>query len=429
MAEDQIISTGGNIGMDSDAKLGTVVKSTQKKKTSGGKTSGVAKAPGPRVIEVAPVVGPAKMRKRHWGGILSFLVLVVAPLIVVAWYLAAVSINQYASVTGFTVRQNQGASATDLLGGFSKLIGGGGGSSDTDILHKFIQSPALLKILDDKLDISSHYGAPSKEDPIFSLRSNASAEDLVHYWPRMAVISYEQSSGLIELQIRAFDSQKAQTIAITVLDESQKLINNLNAQARQDIIGYAEADLKLAQQRLKSAQEALTSFRNRTQIVDPTIDLQGRLGVLNNLQQQLADALIEVDLLLDAAGSDDPRLSQATRLITVIRNRIVQERKNIASEGDMVDGIDYPILIAEYENLLINRKFAATSYSASLAALESARVDASRQNRYLAVYEKPTFAESPEYPRRWVLFGLIALFTFLIWSILVLIFYSIRDSR
>lgn len=429
MAEDQILSTGGSTGMDSGSKSAPVVKSTPKKKAPGGKGPQAAKVPTPRVIEVAPVVGPAKMRKRHWGGILSFLVLVVAPLILVAWYLAAVSINQYASVTGFTVRQNQGASATDLLGGFSKLIGGGGGSSDTDILHKFIQSPALLKILDDKLDIADHYGTPSKEDPIFSLRADASAEDLVRYWPRMAVISYEQSSGLIELQIRAFDPQKAQTIARTILDESQKLINNLNAQARQDIIGYAEADLGLAQTRLKNAQDELTSFRNRTQIVDPTIDLQGRLGVLNNLQQQLADALIEMDLLLDGTSSDDPRLGLADLRISVIRNRIVQERQNVASENNVVDGIDYPILIAEYESLLINREFAATSYSATLAALESARVDASRQNRYLAVYEEPTLAESPEYPRRWVLFGLIALFTFLIWSILVLIFYSIRDSR
>lgn len=434
MAEDEIISTddGPRIGVNAASE--PVVG----KKAPPGKGRGSAKAPQkkslpkapiPRVIEVAPVVGPAKMRKRHWGGILSFFALVVAPLILVAWYLAAVAINQYTSVAGFTVRQNEGASATDLLGGFSSLVGGGGGSSDTDILYKFIQSPALVNILNDKLDISDHYSAPSKIDPIFSLRMNASAEDLVNYWPRVAIISYEQSSGLIELQVRAFDPQTAQTIVRNIMDESQKLINNLNAQSRQDIIEYAEADLDLAQDRLKAAQERLTLFRTRTQIVDPTIDLQGRLGVLNNLQQQLADALIEMDILSDGTSSTDPRLDQAARRITVIRNRIVQERQNVASESVGVDGIDYPVLIAEYENLLINREFSATSYSAALAALESARADASRQNRYLAVYEEPTLAESSEYPRRWVIFGLIALFTFLIWSILVLVFYSIRDSR
>lgn len=428
MAEDQNSSTDGATEADKAIVPEPVVKPAPKKKAPA-KGRGPAKVPVPRVIEVAPVVGPAKMRNRHWGGILSFFVLVLAPLIVVGWYLAAVSINQYASVVGFTVRQNQGANASDIMGGFSQLIGGGGGTSDTDILHKFIQSPALLKILDNKLDLTGHYTAPSKEDPVFSLRENADAEDLVRYWPRMAKVSYEQSSGLLDLQILAFDSQTAQTIAQSILDESQKLINNLNAQARQDIIQYAETDLELAQNRLKTAQGVLTAFRNRTQIVDPIIDLQGRLGVLNNLQQQLADALIELDLLVDSARSGDPRMDQANQRIEVIRNRIVQERRNVASESDTVDGVDYPALIAEYENLLVNREFAETSYSASLAALESARADAARQSRYLAVYVDPTFAESAEYPRRWVLFGLFTLFIFLTWSILVLIFYSIRDSR
>lgn len=402
-------------------------KEAVKKKAPRRKAGG--KPPEPKIIEVPPVVGPAKMRQRHWGGIFSFIGLVIVPLIVLGWYLAAVSINQYASVVGFTVRQNQGASATDILGGFSQLVGGGGGTSDTDILHKFIQSPALVKALDEKLDLSGHYSQYASADPVFSLKADADAEDLVNYWSRVGRVSYDQSSGLIELQILAFDPLTAQQIASAILDESRVLINNLNAQARQDIIQYAEADLDLAKSRLKVAQEGLTLFRNRTQIVDPSIDLQGRLGVLNNLQQQLADALIELDLLADGSNASDPRLDQVRRRIEVIRNRIVQERENVASDSKTVDGVDYPVLIAEYETLLVNREFAQSSYSASLASLESARTDASRQSRYLAIYVEPTFAESAEYPRRWVIFGLAAMFIFLIWATLVLVYYSIRDSR
>lgn len=415
----------GDQAKEVDEKI--VADDAVKKKPVRRKASG--KIPEPKIIEVPPVVGPAKIRQRHWGGIFSFLGLVIVPLILLGWYLAAVSINQYASVAGFTVRQSQGASATDILGGFSQLVGGGGGTSDTDILHQFIQSSALVQKLDEKLDLASHYSMHANEDPVFALKADADAETLVRYWSRVGRISYDQSSGLIELQILAFDPLTAQQIASAILDESRTLINNLNAQARQDIIQYAEADLDLAKDRLQEVQEALTLFRNRTQIVDPSIDLQGRLGVLNNLQQQLADALIESDLLIDGSNVSDPRLDQVNRRIEVIRKRIVQERDNIASDSETVDGIDYPGLIAEYENLLVNREFAQNSYSASLASLESARVDASRQSRYLAIYVDPTLAESAEYPRRWVIFGLAALFIFLIWSTLVLIYYSIRDSR
>ena len=68
-----------------------------------------------------------------------------------------------------------------------------------------------------------------------------------------------------------------------------------------------------------------------------------------------------------------------------------------------------------------------TCYRAALTALEVAREDAARQSRYLATYVKPTLAQNAEYPKRWILAGLAGLFLLLIWSILALIYYSIRD--
>lgn len=91
-------------------------------------------------------------------------------------------------------------------------------------------------------------------------------------------------------------------------------MNDLNATARADAISFAEADLEVALGRLRSAREALTAFRTRTQIVDPESDLQGRMGVLNNLQQQLAEALIDYDLLSENTGMI------ATRRIGAVRS-------------------------------------------------------------------------------------------------------------
>ena len=54
------------------------------------------------------------------------------------------------------------------------------------------------------------------------------------------------------------------------------------------MLRYAEQDLADAVARLKTARESLVRFRTRTQIVDPESDLQGRMGVLASLQQQLA---------------------------------------------------------------------------------------------------------------------------------------------
>lgn len=387
------------------------------------------KKPVAKVVEVAPIAPAAKMRGRHWGLLLGFLIFAVIPMALTAFYLWTRAADQYASTVGFTVRQEGGANASDLLGGIAATMSTSSGQGDTDILYEYIQSQHLVAAVDKKFDLRTAYSAAREQDPYFTIKPDASIEDLVAYWPNVVRISYDQATRLIELRVLAFEPQMAQGIAIEIVAQSQELINELNAQARSDTIRYAEDDLVEAQARLKVAREALVLFRTRTQIVDPETDLQGRMGVVNTLQQQLAEALIEFDLLLETTATSDPRMQQARQRIEVIRDRIAEERAAVAAGADNVSGQDYPTLLALYESLVVDREFAEKSYTAALAALDAARADAQRQSRYLATYVAPTYPETSEYPRRMTLFGLTSLFLILVWSIVALVFYSIRDSR
>jgi capsular polysaccharide transport system permease protein len=77
----------------------------------------------------------------------------------------------------------------------------------------------------------------------------------------------------------------------------------------------------------------------------------------------------------------------------------------------------------------VDREYAESTYAASLAALDSARANANRQNLYLAAYITPTLAEKSEYPQRSLILALVALFSLLIWSIASLIYYALRDRK
>ena len=388
-------------------------------------------APNPEPpMQLMPVAEPAYMKRRHWGILASFVALVIAPVIVVGIYLFVIATDQYSSTVGFTVRQEESGSASELLGGLANFAGAQGGS-DSDVLYEFIQSQQIVEAIAERMDLVNHYSQYWSNDPVFSIWPDASIEDLVWFWQRVVRISYDQSTGLIEVQVLAFDADTAQQLAHEIVRESQDMINALNEAAREDAMRYAEADLEEALARLKVAREELTRFRTRTQIVDPEADIQGRMGVVNNLQQQLAEALIELDLVQESANPNDPRVTQAERRIEVIRDRIVQERENFASGNESSDpqGEDYPALIAEFESLTVDREFAEETYTAALAALVLARANASRQSRYLAAYIQPTRAQSSEFPQRGMILGLSFMLTLLSWSILALIYYSIRDRR
>lgn len=375
-----------------------------------------------------PVARPAHIKTRHRGVIASFAALVVLPLAAAVFYLFAVAEDQYASTAGFTVRSQESSGANELLGGLASFTGNTT-ASDSDILYEFIQSQEMAEAVNARVDLRAHYSQHWPTDWAFSIWPGATLEELVWFWHRVVRISYDSGSGLTEVRVTAFDRDTAQAVSRAIVDESQIRINALNEQARTDAMRYAEADLAEAVERLKAAREELTRFRTRTRIVDPEADIQGRMGVMNNLQQQLAEALIEYDLLAGTVAPGDVRLKQAQQQIDVIRERINIERQTFASSNTDTGGVgeDYPTLISEFERLTVDREFAEETYRAALAALEAARDDAARQSRYLATYITPTLAEEAEYPRRYVLSALAGLFLLLAWSIGVLIYYSIRD--
>jgi capsular polysaccharide transport system permease protein len=386
-----------------------------------------ASAPPPGV---RPPVKAARLRLRHALLALSFLVCVVLPASLAAAYLWGRAADQYASTVGFSVRREEGGSAIELLGGLTSISGTS--SSDTDILFEFLQSQRLVTDLDARLNLREIW-SKAADDPFFAFEGE-SVEDLVEYWERMVEVAYDKASGLIEVRVLAFDPDDAQRIAAALFDASAKMINELSAIAREDSIRYARTDLDESIERLKVAREAVTAFRNRHQLVDPRIELQNQGGLLGTLQAQLAAALIEQDLLRDTTRPDDPRLTQAQRRIEVIEARIAAERGKVGLVGSggalgTGGGDAFASLVGEYERLSVDLEFAERTYVATLAAYDAALAEARRKSRYLAAYAQPTRAETSRFPERGTLFGLLALFLFLAWAIVVLVAYALKDRR
>lgn len=383
-------------------------------------------APPPAAAPVQPAVGPAPLRPRHRGLMLSVVALVIAPILLAAAYLYLLAEDRFASTAGFTIRQEETGLASDLLGGLGNLVGARGTGS-SDLLFEFLRSQDLVERVQARLDLFDHFSATWGRDPVFSLWPEATIEDLTWFWNRVVRVVFDRSTGLIVLQVRARDPETARRIATLIVEESEDMINRLNETARRDTTRIAEADLAAALDRLRAAREAMAGFRLRTRIVDPQADIQGRLGVLTTLQQQLAAALVEQDLLPASVEGGDPRLRQAQRRIEVIRARILEERRGFIQREDEPDHVDFPSLIAQFEGLAVDQAFAERTYQAALTALDTARSNAARQSLYLGLFIRPTLAQRAEHPQRLLLTGLTALFATLIWAAMSMVYYSLRD--
>lgn len=386
-------------------------------------------AQGAANVPVPPVREPverATLRPRHRFLGISFVGLVIVPLLVAAIYLWIVAADQYASNMGFSVRTEESSSAIELLGGITELSGSS--SSDTDILYAYLTSQELVRKIDETVDLRAIWSrVPYSRDPLFAYDAPGTIEDLMDHWERKVTIVYDSGTGMIDLRILAFAPEDATTIAEALLEECTAMINNLSALAREDAVRYAREELEAAVVRLKEARRAMTEFRNRTQIVDPAIDTQNQMGLLTTLQGQMAEALIELDLLSDTTRDSDPRIVQAQRRIEVIQERIDAERRKLGLGGGVDTGEVFATLVGEYEGLLVDREFAERAYTAAMAAYDGAQAEARKQSRYLAAHVRPTQAEKPEYPERRKIMLLMALFLSLGWAIAALLYYSLRD--
>lgn len=394
----------------------------------------VQQKPDPKITHLPPVeprlperiARRARMRRRHWGLAVGLLAVVGLPVLVVATYLGLIAKPQYASEAGFVIRQEESGAASQMLGGLSMMLGQNL-SGHSDLLFEFLQSQEIVALVQEELDLVAHYSADWPSDPVFSIAPDALIEDLAKFWRRMVRLTYDRSSGVITVQVRAHDPNIAQAITKAILRHSENVINDLNATARRDSMSHAQTDLDEAVQMLRSAREALLSYQARTQIVDPLADIQGRMGILGNLQNQLAEAFVDYDLLIQTAAESDPRVRHLERRIAAIKDRIAQERNNFSGQDVTVDNTNYPTLLAEYEALRADVDFAAESYRAALAALAIARTRAARQQLYLATFLRPTLPQQALYPRTGLLVALTAFFALMAWSVLALVYYSLRD--
>ena len=385
----------------------------------------VAPAARPAVRVADAAARPARFRFRHIVLATSLFLCVLLPFATTVWYLYTRAADEYHSETAFSVRSAEiGASAAAGLLGALTMVGGGS-ASDTDILFDYIRSQEMVEAIDAKLDLRTIYNRAGPRDFVFSLGKAPTIEQMTAYWRRMVEVDLDTLGGIIHVRANAFTPADATAIATAILAESSALVNRLSTQARDDAVNFAQDELAETQENLKTQRARIADFRRQNQLVDPGADVAGQMGLLGALQAELAKAMVERDQLLSFVSKDDQRVVQADRRIDAIDKRISAERGTLGAEGP---GTTLTDVVGTYEELRVDLEFAQATYTQSLAAVTAARAEARRQSRYLAPHVTPTTAEESLYPRRALLSGLALLFLTIGWSIVMLIYYNVRDT-
>ena len=382
----------------------------------------------------APKSGPAGVqassmrstRRRRGVLVISFVLLCVFPSILATVYYTIIASDRYAANASFVVRGlDAGVGSADLVSSFTGLTSTGSTTSDSYIIRRYLKSADLIRVLQADLALSEHF-ANSSVDPISRFDGDKPFEEFVLYWERRISTTYDSTTGIVTFEVQGFDPEFTLTLADKVLLAASKLVNHLSEIARQDSLKFAASEVDRAEERLSKAQQAIREFRSNRGAVNPALNAQLDAELIGTLETQLSDVQARIETLSASMDADTPLLRQLNQQAAALRSQIVARRAAIGDQAGE-PGTATADSLAEFEALQLQQTFAQQRYASALSSIENARMDADRQQRYLAIFATPFMPEEAIYPLAFRNVILTILGSFALWAILTLVTYAVRD--
>jgi capsular polysaccharide transport system permease protein len=330
------------------------------------------------------------------------LLLIGLPVLFAILYYGLYMSDQYISETQFVVRAatSKGESAFALMSQDKGLVRS---DEDSFLVKEYLKSRDAVGLLVKQDGLLTALSRP--EADFFNVWpgfiNGNRREDLYKHFVNFIDVKTDSASGITTLKVRAFRPEDARRLSEGLMTHAENVINVINKRARDDAIRFAQTVAHEAEARVIAAQDRITEFRNREQILDPNLQATS-ISELNAKLLEERSSLLSMLQETQNATPDSPRIPALKNRLDVLEQQIAQQKSQIVgAEKSLVNKM------SEYEKLTLKRDLAARGLTTALSSLEAARQDASRQQLYLERVVVSNLPDRSQYPQR--------IFTILLW--------------
>jgi len=336
---------------------------------------------------------------RSWFSIRAFhhsirLVFILAALISAYWILFAS--DRYVSQANVIIRSTDSISAPSF--DFAMLMTGLPGANRPDqlLLREYLLSVDMLKKLDAKLDLRSHYSDQRRDIVSRMWFQDASMEWFYrHYLSRMDV-AYDDYAGVLRISVQAYDAEMARAIADLLVQEGERYMNQLGHELAETQVNFLTEQVGVAQRRFQEASQELLDFQNRKGLLSPRATAESISAIIGNLEAERARIQTQLASLPKNLDPQHANIQMLRQALAAVDRQIGEEKAKLATPS----GKTLNAVMEEFQRLQMAVSFAQDIYKASLAGLEKGRIDATRMLNKVSVLQAPTLPEYPMEPRR-----------------------------
>ena len=336
-----------------------------------------------------------------------FVVCFVLPTLAGAIYYGLIASDRYVTEARFAIRPAIGTAdkATPDSVGTSSGVPSQMVAQDTLITKEYIVSRPMLETLEAQLPLREWFGN-DKIDFISRFDTTKPIEKFLRYWKRRVDIDIEPSSGIMAVNVEAFDPDQSLAITKAVVREAERMVNDLSVKAREDAVAESTRELKLAEERMTKIRLAMRDLRNREGVLDAQKSNEINLKMVSELRSARINLAVQLAIGQRDLGPEARRIIDIKQQIKDLDENIARIERQAASQDPEQKRLLSDAL-TRFEALENDRKNAEKYYQQVLTAYERARIVAARQIEFFSPIVEPVKAQSSVEPRRLLMISFI----------------------
>ncbi|MDX8354878.1 capsule biosynthesis protein [Cognatiyoonia sp. IB215182] len=356
------------------------------------------KKPGSHVSEIRRIQREIAQRRRRKLALLftRLAVFIFLPTAMMGWYFYQVATPMYATNSEIVIQQAQSQGGAPA--GLGTLFQGTSIATQQDSIavQSYLASREAMLRLDADHNFKGHFSNPDI-DEIQRLPEGATNEDAFALYQDHVRISYDPSEGIIRMEVIAVDPDTSQRFSEALIGYAEEQVDQLTARLRADQMQGALASYEDAERRRSEALEKWLAIQQATQQIDPRSESSAQRARISTLEAE-QDRL--EGILLSRLSVERPSQAQ----VQTLRDQIANVQIQIAEIRQQMAGSDDTTVSQASRNLDLltaeeDYRFQVAMVQQALTQMETARIEANRQVRYLSQSVRPIAPDEATYPR------------------------------
>ena len=338
----------------------------------------------------------ARRRRRRSMLMMARLVFfVMLPTLLAGFYYYRVATPLYATKTEFVIQQAMPQqTSSSSLGGLSNTPMAN--MQDSITVQGYLQSRDAMLRLDRDIGFRGVFSAPGI-DPIQRLDPAATNEAAYKIYQRNVRVSYDPTEGIIRMEVIAPDPQVSVRFSEALIGYAEEQVDQLTQRLREDAMKGARESYTEAEAALLDARQRAVTLQETYKVLSSEVEVGLITGQIGQLEGQLTADKLSLAQMESNATPNPARMEPLKRRIATLEKEISILRAKLVEEdssGQSLARVQSELAVAEADAETRQMMLAQ-----SLQAMETARIEANRQARYISLSVAPVAPDEATYPR------------------------------